>query len=353
MDRKRELTVDAALVAGCLLLTAFAVKGHWSVPSRPVIAVAGVLGSVAQLWRRRLPPLATVAGAAAYVLSGNPGPLVLGLYSAGAYGTRRLVLILTVVGWTGFAGWSWIGEGRLDATDAGTSALAAGAIAAIGRYAATSRALRESLRERAEQAEAGRALRDEQARGAERARIAREMHDVLAHKVSLIAVHAGALELGASSDRDREGAVLIRVTAREALSELRTVLGVLREEPPPFADLVALVDEAVRAGQRADLIDRAGPLPPDAARTVYRVAQEGLTNARKHAPGAPVTVTVERDDHAVTVTVHNAAAIGAVLDLPGAGAGLIGLTERLRLLGGSLHGGGVADGWQLRAVIPR
>lgn len=294
MDRKRELIVDATRVAGCLLLTAFAVKGHWSAPGRPVIAVAGVLGSVAQLWRRRLSPLATVAGAAAYVLSGNPGPLALGLYSAGACGRRRLILILTVVGWTGFAGWSWIGEGRLDATDVATSALAAAAIATIGRYTATRHALQESMRERAELAEAGRAQRDEQARAGERARIAREMHDVLAHKVSLIAVHAGALELGASSDREREGAALIRVTAREALSELRA-----------------------------------------------------------HAPGAPVTVTVERGDYAVTVTVHNAPAVGAVLDLPGAGAGLIGLTERLRLLGGSLRGGGVDDGWQLQAVIPR
>jgi len=352
--------IDAVLVAGCLVLTVLAVKGHWSVLPRPVIAAAGVAGSAAQWFRRRHPHVAALAGAAAYALSGNPGPPLVGLYAGGSYAGRRQAWIVAVAGWAGIAGWSWLDAGRLTASNAVTSALVAVAVVATGGYAATRRALRDSLVERAEQAEAEQALRDERARFAERTRIAREMHDVLAHKVTLIALHAGALELKAGEDPEqaRQGAALIRVTAREALRELRTVLGVLQAGPgpemAPFADLTALVEASAQAGQEVELHDQAGPLPPEVARVVYRVAQEGLTNARKHAPGAPATISIDRGAEAmVTVTVHNAPATGAPLDLPGAGSGLIGLAERLRLVGGSLRSGrDAADGWELRASIP-
>ncbi|KAB2352557.1 sensor histidine kinase [Actinomadura rudentiformis] len=238
-------------------------------------------------------------------------------------------------------------------------AVAAALVTAAGTYVATRRALAESWRERAESAEAGRRLRDEQARAGERARIAREMHDVLAHKVSLIALHAGALELTASegSARVQEGAALIRVTAREALQELRYVLDALRtDEPPPdepFSDLGSLVGAAIQAGQRVELDDRAGPLPPVMARVVFRVVQEGLTNARKHAPHSRTTVTVDRGDGGtVTVTVHNTAGDRAG-DLPGSGAGLVGLAERVRLVGGTLQSGPAGSGgWRLRADLP-
>jgi signal transduction histidine kinase len=356
--------VDGALVVGCLFLAALAVKGHWSVLPRPVIAAAGIVGSAAQWTRRRQPHVATVAGAAAYALSGNPGPLLVGLYSGAAYAPRRHVWALAVVGAAGFAAWPGIDAGRLAGLDVATSVLVAAVVVAVGVQAATRRELNASLRERAERADAERALRDERARSAERTRIAREMHDVLAHKVSLIALHAGALELNAGGDpaRARHGAALIRVTAREALRELRTVLGVLQAEPgartqpdpEPFADLTSLVQSSTAAGQRVELHDQAGALPPDTARVVYRVAQEGLTNARKHAPDAPVTVSLDRgEDGTVTVTVQNAPAAGVAMDLPGAGSGLIGLAERLRLVGGSLHSGRDGDdGWQLRAVVP-
>ncbi|GAA3140306.1 hypothetical protein GCM10010466_34240 [Planomonospora alba] len=364
--------VDAALVLGCLVLTGFAVRAHWSALPPPVIAAAGAAGGLAQIWRRRRWWPATAAGAAAYALSGNPGPLLVGLYSGASYAPRRQAGALALTGWAGFAGWSWIDEGRLTAEGAVSAAVAAAVVTAAGLHAATRRALTEALHRRAESAEAERRLRDEQARSAERTRIAREMHDVLAHKVSLIALHAGALELAASgsSARVEEGAALIRVTAREALRELRYVLGVLREEPgvpdpgappdggAPFADPASLVREAEQAGQRVELRDRAGPLPPAAARVVHRIVREGLTNARKHAPGAPVTVSVEPgEDGGVTVTVDNAPAGGAPADLPGSGSGLVGLAERVRLVGGTLRSGprgsGAGGGWRLRARIPR
>jgi signal transduction histidine kinase len=360
--------VDGALVLGCLLFTAVVVKASWSVLPRPVIAVAGVAGSAAQWSRRRRPHLAAVAGAAGYALSGNPGPLLVGLFSGATY-ARRHVWLLAVVGWAGFAGWSWNERGRLVASDAESAALAAVLVVCVGVYAATRRALTASWQERAERADAERLLRDEQARSAERTRIAREMHDVLAHKVSLIALHAGALELNADGDpgRVRQGAGLIRVTAREALQELRTALGVLQGQPTsrtphdgspepaePFSDLTSLVQASTQAGQHVELHDHAGPLPPNTARVVYRIAQEGLTNAHKHAPDAPTTVTVHRDEEGnVTVTIHNGPGRTAPMGLPGSGSGLVGLAERIRLVGGTLHSGpSGGDGWQMQAVVP-
>ncbi|MDG6103231.1 two-component sensor histidine kinase [Dactylosporangium aurantiacum] len=367
---QRRDVADGVLVLACLALTALAVRASWSVLPAPVIAAAGVAGAGAQWWRRRLPWLAAVAGAAAYPLSGNPGPLLVGVYSGAVHGSRRGAAGAGVAGWAGIAGWSWVDEGRLDADDVVFSAVGAVLVTGLGLYVAALRELRASWQERAERADTERLLRDEQARAAERNRIAREMHDVLAHKVSLIALHAGALEVTTDTTRFQQGAGLIRGTAREALQDLRTVLGVLQASPPAasspppvpsgqpaapddgFADLPALVLAATRAGQRVELRDLAGPLPAGTARVVYRVAQEGLTNARKHAPGAPVTVTVERDPAgAVAVTVANPAG-GAALDLPGSGAGLVGLAERVRLAGGTLRSGPAGGGWRLAAVVP-
>jgi signal transduction histidine kinase len=361
MDRTRladRRVVDAAVVLACLSLTVLAVKTPWVDLPRPVIAAAAVAGSAAQWWRRRWPHVAAVAGAAAYALSGNPGPWLAGLYAGASYAPRRHVWALAIAGWAGFASWSWIDAGRLDGDDVIWAALATAAVTILGAYAATRRALVVSLRERAEDAEAQRRLRDEQARAAERTRIAREMHDVLAHKVSLIALHAGALELTAngSSTKIQHGAELIRVTARETLQELRYVLGVLRTEPftddQEFADLPTLVRSATEAGQQVTLHEDAGPLSAALTRVVYRVTQEGLTNARKHAPDAPVTVSVHRERETVTVTVRNPSPAAPPTDLPGSGSGLVGLAERVRLVGGTLHSGPDDGGWELRADLP-
>jgi signal transduction histidine kinase len=352
--------VDAVAVLGCLFLTVLAVKGHWSPLPPWVIAAAGGAGSLTQWPRRRFPHAAAAAGAAAFALSGNPGPWLVGLYSGAVYAPRRQLWLPGAAGWAGFVAWSWLDSGRPTVDGVVYGALAAGLALAVGSYLATRNALLAALRERAEHAEAERVLREEQARAAERGRIAREMHDVLAHKVSLIALYAGALELHAGADaRLREGTALIRATAREALRELREVLGVLRAEPgaEPFADLASLVRASTQAGQRVVLHDNAGTLPTVTARVVYRIVQEGLTNARKHAPGAGTTVTVERaEPDSVTVTVHNGLAGDAPAELPGSRSGLIGLTERIRLVGGSLRSGpAIRDGvpgWELHAVVP-
>jgi signal transduction histidine kinase len=364
--------VDVTLVLACLGLTVLAVKTPWLPLPRPAIAAAGVAGSLAQWFRRDRPEVAAVLGAGALALGANPGAWLVGVYSGAAYAPRRRVWVPMLAGWWGLAAFLWIDAGRLRVTGVLVAAVGTALVAGAGVYLATRRALLATLAGRAAQVEAERLLRDERARTAERTRIAREMHDVLAHKVSLIALHAGALEVGAGAGEPRvqQAATLIRVTAREALQELRTVLGILHAEPAggpdlddplergePFADLASLVRDSTRAGQRVALRDRAGPLPPATARVIYRVAQEGLTNAHRYAPNAPTTVSVDRDrDDRLTVTVHNARSTDPPTDLPGSGAGLVGLAERIRLVGGSMDSGplgpGGRDGWRLRAVVP-
>ena len=357
--------VDGAVVLTCLLLTAFAVKTPWSPLPTGVVAVAGVLGSAAQWPRRRWPHVSAVAGAAGFALSGNPGPWAVGLYAAATYAPRRHLWGPALAGWAGFVGWSTVDAGRLSIADTAYAALGVGLVIAVSSYLATREALLAALRAQAERAETERVLREEQARADERTRIAREMHDVLGHKVSLIALYAGALELHATGDaRLREGTALIRLTAREALQELRDVISLLRDEPDAparavesFADLEELVQASAPTGYPVELHDGVGPLPRATARVVYRIVQEGMTNAYRHARGAPTTVTVGRtDDGRVTVTVRNEPGADTSVDLPGTGTGLIGLAERIRLVGGDLRSGPLTGegtgGWELHAVVP-
>lgn len=221
------------------------------------------------------------------------------------------------------------------------------------------RQLVQSLRERAERAEAEQEHRVAQARQRERARIAREMHDVLAHRISLLSLHAGALEFrpDAPPQEVARAAGVIRDSAHQALEDLRQVIGVLRladpgDEPdrpqPTLADLPALVEESRSAGMRVQLSQRLpepGAVPAHAGRTAYRVVQEGLTNARKHAPGAAVQVAVGGGpDDGITVEVLSRAALGGAPGIPGTGTGLVGLAERVALAGGRIEHGRTGTG---------
>jgi len=253
------------------------------------------------------------------------------------------------------------------------------AVVAWGMFVRARRQLVLSLRDRAERAEAEQQLKVGQARDHERARIAREMHDVLAHRISLLSMHAGALEFrpDAPPEEVARAAGVIRESAHRALEDLRAVIGVLRQdgevaEPtettrpqPTLGDLATLLEESRAAGMR--VVDRievaaadAERLPPTVGRTAYRVVQEGLTNARKHAPGARVEVRVSGGpERGLTVAVANPSPVGApvaagtVGALPGSGTGLVGLAERATLAGGSLdHGPTAAGGFRLRAWLP-
>ncbi len=221
-----------------------------------------------------------------------------------------------------------------------------------GMLVRSQRQLIASLRKRARAAETEQRLRVEDARLLERERIAREMHDVLAHRISLLAVHAGALEYRPDMAADqREAAGVIRQSAYEAMEDLREVIGVLRhdapgadpERPQPtLADVAALVRESRRAygaGHAGGERPRAGPRPGPRRRHAYRIVQEGLTNARKHAPDAEVTVSLDAGAD-LDIEIVNAVPPGpSAPSLPGSGAGLVGLAERVALLGGTLEHG--------------
>ena len=360
---------------GCLVLTAFAVKTPWSSPPPAVIAVTGAAGSLALLGRRRWPVPVAAVGAVAHVLSGNPGPLLAGLFTATERSPRRILPLLAAIGVAGFVGPEWL-SGDVDGGALLSAALLTAAVMASGVYLATRRELIESLQDRAASVEAERRLRDEQARGGERTRIAREMHDVIAHKVALISLHAGALEVGARGEPEKveQEAALIRSTAHEALEELRSILGLLRSgdgdgagaagkagSGGPAADAAASSDHLERlvaswraAGVTVALTDDVGAMPAPTARAVHRLVQEGLTNAHKHAPGSEVAVSVTGGrGHDVVVAVTNPTVPHGEPAQLGAGVGLVGLDERLRTVGGTLTSGVDATGvWRLEGRLP-
>jgi signal transduction histidine kinase len=233
------------------------------------------------------------------------------------------------------------------------------AAVAVGYYVAARRELLDSLRERAATVEREQALTARVARDAERTRIAREMHDVLAHRISLVALHAGALAY--REDLTREQAVdtaeTIQENARLALTELREVLGVLRgggpadvvEQPQPtLAELPALLADVREAGSVVRLdgggVDLPG-LPEALSRTAFRIVQEALTNARKHAPGERIDVRIAvAAGGALELEVRNRLGDRVGAAPPSAGIGLVGLAERASLAGGALEHGPRPDG---------
>ncbi len=226
------------------------------------------------------------------------------------------------------------------------------AVLAWGMFVRARRQLVLSLRERAERAESEQRLQGERARLAERTRIAREMHDVLGHRISQIALHAGGLEINATlpPEQVRETAHLLRSTAHQTLEELRDVIGVLRSdasgEPvptpqPTLAEVPRLVADVRRAGANVTLemeVADAAAASPTLGRDAYRIVQEALTNVSKHAHGTATEVRLAgAPGRGLRVRVRNRLPVnGAASALPGAGTGLLGLQERVALAGGTL-----------------
>ncbi|WP_354644490.1 sensor histidine kinase [Kitasatospora camelliae] len=242
----------------------------------------------------------------------------------------------------------------------------------VGTAYGQQRRLVRALRERGDAAERARRLADSEARTHERSRIAAEMHDLVGHRLSLISLHAGGLELaleGADPEL-REEAVLVRRTTRDAMRELRQALGVLgplgRDTGPEAltdatgtrADVEALVAGS-RDGQIAVRLDWTGPdldaRPAPVRRAVHRLVRESLTNVHRYAAAAHVTVAVAHDTDTVRVTVRNGAppAPPAPAGGLGTGRGLTGLRERVELLGGSFEAGPLpSGGFLVDATLP-
>jgi signal transduction histidine kinase len=221
----------------------------------------------------------------------------------------------------------------------------------------------QGLRDRAERAEQERYLLAEQARAEERARLAGEMHDIVTHRVSLMVLQAGALGITAKDEATRQAAEELRAAGCQALDELRDLVGILRTEPdgdqaPPTSGLPALITESTAAGTPAELAEDGDPAlaSPVVGRTAYRIVREALTNARKHAPGAPVLAQVSYRESQVRVVVTNEPATRSAdseLTGTGSGLGLASLRQRIELMHGTLRAGPTPDGgFRVEAVLP-
>lgn len=343
--------------------------------------VTGALLCVALWWRRRFPVALGLAAALAGAYSNTAaGAVVVAFFSLALHRGWRWALPIVLGAIALATPYIWL----VFPTDELTSLVWLVIISLLLLLATTAglavRARRQvvlALRARADAAAREEELRLDRARQAERDRIAREMHDVLAHRLSLLAVHAGALEYrlsqvaaGAAAppteEELAESVGIVRRGARLALEELRGVLHVLRGDDdgtappqPTLAAVPALVAEATASGQRVRLALDAGDDVPEAVqRTVYRVVQEGLTNARKHAPGAQARVGVTTTAREAVVEVTNPVPLGVTSsELAGARSGLHGLAERARLHRDGERTGavtfGITDGtFRLVARIP-
>lgn len=232
----------------------------------------------------------------------------------------------------------------------------------LGRMYRTRTQMMKDLTFRALTAERNQKAREDNARADERVAIAREMHDIVAHRVALITLHAGAMQLSAPSPDTAKHAALIRTLGRQAMTELRQMLSVLRADgsasltpQPSAADIDRLVGETKDAGLTA-VLHRTGdprPLPPAIELTVYRVIQEALTNIAKHAGTPPTTVNLHYGESQLDITVSNGPATGPSAEMPSGGLGLIGLSERITHMRGTLTTGPREDGgYTLHAALP-
>jgi len=376
--RRRPRLADSAvfafaLLAGALFFSNQARQEEW--PGWAVgLGTLGGLAACSALWfRRRWPVGVVLAILPIMVFSSAAAPAgLIAFYTVALH--RRLATVL------------WVGAISLTVLCTGYALQASArpelrasmwlsllsivllyvALAAIGLYVQARREVLASLRERAERAEAAQHEHAERVRLAERARIAREMHDVLAHRISLLSMHAGSLEFGpgASQEEIARAAGVIRTNAHAALEDLREVIGVLRSEPgdesperplPTLADVPELVEDARAAGMTIRSALDTGDAPETVGRNAYRIVQEGLTNARKHARDTAVEVSIRGGPgEGLEIELRNALAVGRRNgEIPGAGAGLIGLSERAELAGGRLeHGITTTGDYRLWAWLP-
>ncbi|MDO8185254.1 histidine kinase [Conexibacter sp. JD483] len=374
----RDWFIDVVCFLLAIGISAAVLSDTWeehSVPMRWVEVATAVAACVA-LWWRRSHPLAIALATAipSLVLGGPAGAGVIALFGAVIRVPGRWVLALTAIGIAAAFTYPAVYPGSDDyLTEASFGVLFTLIVVGWGLFVRVQRQLVHSLRERFTRLEEEQRLRVEQARDAERRRIAREMHDVLAHRVALLSLHAGALEFrpDAPPEEIAEAAGVVRASARAALVDLREVIGVLRErdpeadlsdddpEPPQptLVQIPALVERSRAAGLKVACRIELGEAQVGEAlgRTAYRIVQEGLTNAHKHAPAsaAEVAVAVARGELVVEVRSRRPVGALAAAALPGAGTGLIGLAERVEIAGGSFrHGPDEAGDFLLRAELP-
>jgi signal transduction histidine kinase len=298
---------------------------------------------------------------------------VIAAYSAAVYSPYRIpaLLSLPVTAFLMSELQSDAGEpalgGAIDAVPPGAVpflVLAPIAVAAWGLRSLQARADAEQARVAALERESADAVR--RAAEEERARIARELHDVVTHNVSVMVIQAGAARkvLESSPGEAREALLSVEASGRAAMTELRHVMGLLTTDggtpdlapQPGWAELEVLIGRVRDAGLPVELVvtgDQDPPLPGGIVLTAYRVVQEALTNAVKHAAGSAATVRVDRAADRLTVEVTDTGRVLPSTADAGSGRGLIGLRERLAVYDGTLEAGPrIRGGYRLRAVIP-
>ncbi|MEV6924231.1 histidine kinase [Dactylosporangium sp. NPDC051485] len=381
MRRARNLAVDVSCVVVAVLvgLTAAAdgLDSGTLSDERLLLSLAVTLPAIVLLWWRRRHPVAVallmLVPAAVTEVAG--GAAAIAVFTVAVHRRLRTAVWVAVAHFVVSIPLSVLHpDPDLQVVGAnGIGLVIMAALVAWGSAVRNRRLVIATLRERAARAEAETEQRAEVLRGLERERIAREMHDVLAHRISLISLHAGALEIRGDLSREQvvEAGATIRSSARQAMEELREILGVLRtgddDELRPrqdLADLDELVGEARRAGATVHLdnrVDDPQGMPAAVNRTAFRLVQEGLTNARKHAPGEEVSVLVgrceERPDQLYVRLRNPLPMLPVPPGLPGSRSGLVGLGERVALAGGRIqHGPRRGDGegphFTLEAWLP-
>lgn len=337
-----------------------------------VDAIGGAALCLALWWRRRWPfglGLASLPILAVSSFAGGAAGAVI-LFTVAAYRRWQLALLVAGLQLAVMPAYRAVHPEDTWLPTVADYLVATLGTAAIVGWGMFLRGRRQGRRERLRRGQAEQQLRVEQIHHAERTRIAREMHDVLAHRISLLSLHAGALEFrpDAPPEEVARAAAVIRASAHQALEDLRAMIGLLRDgadgeapQPPQptLAALPGLLEESRAAGMRVHADVRLPDLAavPDAVgRHALRIVQEALTNARKHAASAAVDLHVEgAAGEGLVIDVRNPAPVLAAgePEIPGSGTGLVGLAERATLSGGRLEHGLDEDGnFRLRAWLP-
>ncbi|MFB7943561.1 sensor histidine kinase [Kitasatospora phosalacinea] len=382
-DRQEDLAIAAAGLLGGLLLLAFG--AYDARPGLPVWAVALPLAAMAalELGRRRWTVWTVCLGGVLFGAAVHLGSLMATLlmytdllYAATLYGPARMSKVLQLTGAAAtlvLSGLAWrygsVPGALLVAVFCGLVFLAPVWTADLLRH---HRDRAETERLRAEQTALLAELDRRGAVVAERARMARELHDVIANHLSAIAIHAtGAQAVARRQQRAQdeplvEALAVIRENSVQGLAEMRRMIGLLREavpeEPcaaPRLAAVDVLLEQARAAGRAAGLrfeaeeVGERGELPAPLELAAYRIVQESLTNAVKHAAPGVVRLEVRYGEGELEISVVSAYRPGEGRPVPGARAGLVGMGERAQLLGGELTAGPDGGTWKVRAVLPR
>lgn len=362
------------------LVGLYAGFGELSLAAFLVVTALSAMMCVSYVLRRRSPRVATfVVFAAAWSsvvldVGLSPGPLILlglMLYFVGARFDRKVVVVAAVVVgvWVVVAAQPQLEKEYLRIGQLGVLVLTALFVATVGIFAQARRRHVEKLRELNVQLARERDVQAVIAAAEERSRIAREIHDIVSHSLGTMVVMADGAAQTATVDPRRAGLAMARVrdTGREAMSEMRRMLNVLRDDEaaqrapqPGLGQLGRLVDQARATGLRVDLSVRGLPvvLPAGVDLAAYRIVQEALTNARKH--GGPmlsvVSVTVAYEDVAIALRIVDDgtdAGAGAGASPAITGHGLVGMQERVKAYGGSLEAGPrPGGGFEVYAVLP-